>query len=69
LTVSLRDSELENSGSREESSIEKFEYSIEKDLKIVSLPATVLRRLKIVRGSERGDRLLQVACQVSALEI
>jgi len=33
------------------------------------LPATVLRRLKTVREFERGDKLLQVACQVSALAL
>jgi len=31
--------------------------------------ATLLRRLKTARGFERGDRLLQVACQVSALAL
>jgi len=33
------------------------------------MPATVLRRLKKAQGFERGDRLLQVACQVSALAV
>jgi len=33
------------------------------------LLATVLRRLKTIRGFERGDRLLQVACQVSVLSL
>jgi len=53
LAVSLEDWELGNSGSREEP----------------FLPATVLRRLKTARGFGRGDRLLQVACQVSALAL
>jgi len=51
LAVPLGDWELGNSGSKEEP----------------FLAATVLRRLKTARGFERGDRLLQVACQVSAL--
>jgi len=51
--VSLGNWELENSGSQEEP----------------FLPATVLRRLKTARGLEQGDRLLQVAYQVSALAL
>jgi len=51
--MSLEDWELGNSGSRED----------------FFLPATVLMRLKTVRGFERGDRLLQVAYQVSALTL
>jgi len=53
LAVSLENWELGNFGSREE----------------LFLPATVLRRLKTARGFERRDRLLQVACQVSALAL
>jgi len=53
LAVSLGGWELGNSGSREEP----------------FLPATVLRRLKTAQGFERGDRLLQVACQVSVLAL
>jgi len=53
LSVSLGDWELGNSASREEP----------------FLPATVLRRLKTPRGFERGDRLLQVAWQVSVLAL
>jgi len=49
LAVSLGDWELENSGSREKP----------------FLPATVLSRLKIAWGFERGDRLLQVALEMS----
>jgi len=51
LAVFLGNWELGNSGSWEEP----------------FLPATVLRRLKTAREFERGDRLLQVACQVSVL--
>jgi len=53
LVVSLGDWELGNSGSREEP----------------FFPATVLRRLKTAQGFERGDSLLQVACQVSVLAL
>jgi len=45
--------ELGNSGSREEP----------------FLPATVLRKLKTAPGFERGERLLQVACQVSIFSL
>jgi len=53
LAVSLGDWELGNCGSREEP----------------FLPVTVLRRLKTAREFERGDGLLQVACQVSVLAL
>jgi len=51
LAVFLRDWELRNFRSLEEP----------------FLPATALRRLKTALGFERGERLLQVAYQVSAL--
>jgi len=53
LAESLGDWELGNFGSQEE----------------LFLPATMLRRLKTARGFEQGDRLLQVACQVSVLAL
>jgi len=53
LAMFLGDWELENSGSREEP----------------FLPATVLKKLKTARGFKQGDRLLHVACQISALAV
>jgi len=53
LAVPLRNWKLENSGFG----------------KKTFLPATMLRRLKTARGFERGNRLLQVAFQVSVLAL
>jgi len=53
LAVSLGNWELGNSGSRE----------------VPFLSATVLIRSRIARGFELGDRLLQVAGQVSVLAL
>ena len=40
-----------------------------RDLGGVCLPEIALRSLKTARGSERGDRLEQVACQVADLAL
>jgi len=53
LAVSLDDWEFKNSGSRDEP----------------FFPVAVLRRLNKARGIEWSERLLQVACQISALTV
>ena len=41
----------------------------EKSWEVFCLPEMALRSLKTARGSERGDRLEQVACQVADLAL
>ena len=41
----------------------------EESWEVFLLPEMALRSLKTARGSERGDRLEQVACQVADLAL
>ena len=47
----------------------KWQSGKEESWEVFLLPEMALRSLKTARGSERGDRLEQVACQVADLAL